>query len=469
MMKMQTRGLVDLVIQGGKVVTPAGTSKQWVAVNDGTIVAMGLDESPPPEAKKTIDATGKYVLPGVIDNEHHPNVNPPEDMVRSETRASIAAGVTTVGIEYTSTVFARPPKPFPKPEEVSNFMSIMPAVKELETGKHIWTDYFFTPWMTNDEHAKEIPDLAEKHGVTSFKFYLHNKGGEHIWDMWGVMKYLGVYYHDDGTVYTAMRNVAAVGAVPYGMTDCLNFGNPEVPEAFNDFVQSVKGLADAATKISLKDDGKSAVPFVSGNVSFYNESVSGKQVDPSPVIACVGYLEDYSKAITMKIKEKGSSLFLVGERKDELGGSVYYELNDEIGANVPEIDFKKQKNMIYAVIDCIDRGLLLSCHDISDGGLLVTLAEMILGGEADGQIGAEIKLTSGLRADKALFSESSGFVFEVNDKNIEDVRNIFEKYDLELIELGKTTDNKKLVIDKVNLKIEDMKKAWTSGLIEALE
>jgi len=264
-------------------------------------------------------------------------------------------------------------------------------------------------------------------------------------------------------------------AIPYGMTDCLNFGNPEVPEAFNDFVESVKGIADAATKICWKGDGKSPVPFVSGNVSFYNESVKGKQIDPSPIISCVGYIEDYTNAITMKLKRIGSYLFLVGERKDELGGSAYYEVNDQIGANLPKIDFEKEKNMIYTIIDCIEDGLLLSCHDISDGGMLTTISEMILGGEADGRIGAEINLDfSNLRADKILFSESSGFIFEVDERDINEVKDIFEKCNLKIIELGKTIGDDSLKISKNNkemikLKIDELRKAWTTGVVEAMK
>ncbi|MBU1004850.1 MAG: phosphoribosylformylglycinamidine synthase, partial [Nanoarchaeota archaeon] len=242
----------------------------------------------------------------------------------------------------------------------------------------------------------------------------------------------------------------------------------------NDFVESVKGIADAANKLCWKGDGKSPVAFVSGNVSFYNESIAGKQIDPSPVIACMGYMEDYTKAVTMKIKEKNSSLFLAGERKDELGGSVYYELHKENGLNVPKIEFEKEKNTIYAVIDCIDNGLFLSCHDISDGGLLTTVSEMILGGEADGKIGAEVSLDfSGLRNDKILFSESSGFVFEVNDKNIENVNNIFERHGVKIVKIGKTVENKSLIVQKgsdvlVKLEIDELKKAWTTGVARAM-
>jgi phosphoribosylformylglycinamidine synthase II len=275
-------------------------------------------------------------------------------------------------------------------------------------------------------------------------------------------------------VAESMRNVAAIGATPIGMTDCLNFGNPEVPEAFNDFFESVRGIADAARGICWKGDKTSAVPFVSGNVSFYNESVTGKQVDPSPIIACVGVIEDYTKAINMQLREAQNSIFLVGERKDELGGSVYYDLHNENGMNIPKVDFENEKSMIYAIIDCVEKGLLLSCHDISDGGMLGAISEMILGGGASGQIGADIGLDfSELRADKILFSESSGFVFEVKEGNIDNIVSIFDKYNLAIHKIGKTTGNKSLIINNKNKKIielpiEELKKAWTNGLSEAM-
>ena len=279
-------------------------------------------------------------------------------------------------------------------------------------------------------------------------------------------------------VAEAMRNVAAVGAVPYGMTDCLNFGNPEKPEQFNDFIESVRGIADAAKNLFLKGT-KKPVPFVSGNVSFYNESVSGKAIDPSAIIACVGNLKDYTKTITMKIKEKDSAMILLGPRKDELGGSVYYSINKELGKNVPKIDYKLERGMIYSVTDMIDKKLLLSCHDISDGGLITAISEMILGGEADGKIGAEIdinQLKTG--ADKVLFSESSGFLFETSQKNISKIKPILKKYQLkenkDYFVIGKTINDNKLIINKenkkiINLKIDELKKAWTTGFVEAMK
>jgi len=274
-------------------------------------------------------------------------------------------------------------------------------------------------------------------------------------------------------VAESMRNVAAVGAVPAALTDCLNYGNPEKPEQFFEFVEGVKGIKAAAENLYLKRT-KNPVPIVSGNVSFYNESTNGKAIAPSAIIACIGVMKNYETAINMKIKKANTNLFLVGNRKDELGGSVYYELNNMLGLNVPDIDFKQHRNMVYAVIDCIENYLFLSCHDISDGGMFTTIAEMILGGNADGKIGAEIKFNYPyLRNDKLLFSESPGFVFEVEDKNVKKVQSIFNNYNLNIHNLGKTTNKSSLKIinsgkNIIDLSIEKMKKAWTTGFVEAL-
>jgi len=176
----------------------------------------------------------------------------------------------------------------------------------------------------------------------------------------------------------------------------------------------------------------------------------------------------------MKLKKENSTLFLVGERKDELGGSIYYDINNEIGAVIPIIDFERERNMIYSVVDAISAGLLLSCHDISDGGLATTISEMILGGDADGEIGAEINLDfANLRNDKTLFSETSGFVFEAEEKNVQRLHNLFKFYKLNLVNLGKTTGNNLVVKNKnkkiIDLPILKLKEAWTRGFVEALE
>jgi len=215
---------------------------------------------------------------------------------------------------------------------------------------------------------------------------------------------------------------------------------------------------------------------VSGNVSFYNHSTTGKSVDPSPIIACVGVMKDYTKAITMSFKKADSSIFILGKRKHELGGSVYYETSNELGKNIPKTDFDLETKMIHSVIKMIDNGLLLSCHDISDGGMITAIAEMAITGDKGVEI--DIAKLGELRKDKLLFSETSGFVFEVEKKNKEKVEKILKEFGLEknkaFFEIGKTTDNKKIIInhnDKkiINTELKELSNAWKTGLDEAMK
>ncbi|MDD2754989.1 MAG: phosphoribosylformylglycinamidine synthase subunit PurL [Methanothrix sp.] len=277
----------------------------------------------------------------------------------------------------------------------------------------------------------------------------------------------------------AMRNVAAIGAVPSTLTDCLNYGNPEKPEAFWEFREGVKGLAESCNKLYLKgyEDQQQPVPIVSGNVSFYNESPDGS-VDPSPVVACVGIMKDFSKAITMDLKKAGDKLFLIGPRFDELGGSEYYQtILGVTGANVPIVRFDLERNMIYAVIDAIDEGLLAAAHDISNGGLAASLCEMALTRPA--RFGFELDLDrvqSGdncMRSDKLLFSESSGFVLEAKAGSEPRLIELLRRYDLESMQIGKVTSKRRIVMSRAgeclaDLDLDEARNAWMSGLVEAM-
>jgi phosphoribosylformylglycinamidine synthase len=277
----------------------------------------------------------------------------------------------------------------------------------------------------------------------------------------------------------AMRNVAAIGAVPSTLTDCLNYGNPEKPEAFWEFREGVKGLAESCNKLYLKgyEDQQQPIPIVSGNVSFYNESPDGS-VDPSPVVACVGIMKDFSKAITMDLKKAGDKLFLIGPRFDELGGSEYYQtILGVTGANVPIVRFDLERNMIYAVIDAIDEGLLAAAHDISNGGLAASLCEMALTRPA--RFGFELDLDrvqggdNCQRTDKLLFSESSGFVLEVKAGSESRLIELLRKYDLQPMQIGTVTSKRRIVMSRAgeclaDLDLDEARNAWMSGLVEAM-
>jgi len=284
------------------------------------------------------------------------------------------------------------------------------------------------------------------------------------------------YWAGATAVAESMRNVAAIGAYPATLTDCLNFGNPEKPEAFWEFRECVRGLADAAKALWLKGYENTPVPIVSGNVSFYNESPDGT-VDPSPIIACVGIIDDVRNAVTMNLKKAGNSIYLIGPRFDELGGSEYYRtIYGVTGKNVPIVRFDLERNMIYAVIDSIARKLVVSAHDISNGGLAATAAEMALAGKGD--LGMELSLDSAsaedLSADRLVFSESSGFLLECEAGFEGELETLLKGYGLAIMKLGTVTGSPELLMThkgKTVLRTDLLaaKKAWTGGLAEAMK
>ncbi len=272
------------------------------------------------------------------------------------------------------------------------------------------------------------------------------------------------YWCGVNSVVEAMQNVAAVGATPHAITDCLCFGNPENPHQMWEFVESVRGIADACRAITLKENPNHPTPIIAGNVSFYNESKSGA-IPPSPIVSCLGRIQDVNKTIPMHFQKSDSILLMVGQRKDELGGSVYYSLYNELGTNLPKPDLKEVKNQIFALNNCIEKRLILSCHDIADGGVASAVAEMTFGNE----IGCDVKIINDLRTDTILFSETGGFILELSMNNMEAVQSIFSHHGIELIKVGSTNDSRAMVFNSVvKLSVKHAKDAWTNGLREKL-
>ena len=252
-------------------------------------------------------------------------------------------------------------------------------------------------------------------------------------------------------VCEAARNVASVGGVPATVTDCLNYGNPEVEEVFWEFSEGVRGIGDACRGIGHLSHEGSPLPVVSGNVSFYNQNESGKSVPPSPVICCVGVVDDYSKSRSMQFKEEGSTLYLVGEILDELGGSEYYRaLYGTLGANVPKADFLRERRQIRAIIDMHELGWVRSCHDVSQGGFLTALAEMALGGRGDGRLGFTLDLDGldrlALPAAKVLFSETGAFIVELPAGIEREVLAVCTRNRVPLFRLGELTARPRIEI-----------------------
>jgi phosphoribosylformylglycinamidine synthase len=217
-------------------------------------------------------------------------------------------------------------------------------------------------------------------------------------------------------VVESARNVAAVGAQPIGLTDCLNYGNPEDPVAYRQLSDGIDGLAEAANALQL-NEADEPLPFVSGNVSLYNESSAGRAIAPSAIVACIGRVDDVGRVVTMKLTGGDRRLLMLGPRTAALGGSVLADTLHAHPVDLPAIDYVEANASIGAVVEAIRKGMVTAAHDISDGGLLACVAEMCMGGDADGTIGA--RLTSpnvwapDVPAAAALFGETGGFVVEV--------------------------------------------------------
>jgi len=267
-----------------------------------------------------------------------------------------------------------------------------------------------------------------------------------------------------------MRNVAAIGATPWAVTDCLNFGNPEKPEQMWELVESIRGLKDAFEGVGHLDFPGSPLPVVSGNVSLYNES-KNSSVAASPVIGTLGRIDNVDKAITTQVKAAGSTLYLIGERKNECGGSEYYRQLGHLGANLPKPDFATVRAELQVMIASVDQGLALSSHDISDGGFIVALAEMMAGGRGEGQLGLSVDLTllsPALRTDQKCFSETGGFVLEIAAGQESAFETLCTSHELVPFKLGTVTPALDFILTNhaqtLHLPLAQVVDTWLNGL-----
>jgi phosphoribosylformylglycinamidine synthase II len=255
------------------------------------------------------------------------------------------------------------------------------------------------------------------------------------------------------------RNLVAVGARPHSFSNCLNFGNPEKPDRLGAFRETVRGLGEVASVLGL--------PTPSGNVSFYNET-SFAPVKPTPVLLGVGLVDDFSKSVSTDFKQEGSSVFLIGETKKEMGGSEYYKSREAYSPDVPVVDVDILKRSMDAILSSINDGLILSCHDVSHGGLAVAIVEMCLGGD----IGARVDLSSiqDLRSDYKLFSESNTrWLVEVSPDNEDKLMANFDG--LQIARIGDVTGDKISFSDDgmfVEITLNDARNAWTNTLYDLM-
>ena len=209
-------------------------------------------------------------------------------------------------------------------------------------------------------------------------------------------------------VAESARNVVCTGAKPVAVTNCLNFGNPYKPEVYWQFSEAIAGMGDACRKLET--------PVTGGNVSFYNES-EALQVYPTPVIGMLGVIDSTRHITPSGFQSAGDPVYLVGETGAEIGGSEYLKcIHGKVAGLPPNLDLDIEKRTQNTVLNAIRSGLIRSAHDIADGGLVIALAECcVIGNEP---VGLKVKITSELRPDFLLFSESqSRFIVSATPGN----------------------------------------------------
>jgi phosphoribosylformylglycinamidine synthase len=200
-------------------------------------------------------------------------------------------------------------------------------------------------------------------------------------------------------VAEAARNITCAGGEPVAITNCLNFGNPYVPEVYWQFVSAIKGMSEACTKFQT--------PVTGGNVSFYNQSSDEGPVFPTPTIGMLGVLDDKNTLMTANFKAEGDLIYLIGESQNDIASSQYLASFHNITvAPAPYFDLEKEYDMHQVVKQLIKEQLIQSAHDVADGGLYIALLESAM----PNSFGFEIESEADIRKDAFLFGEAQGRV-----------------------------------------------------------
>ncbi len=273
--------------------------------------------------------------------------------------------------------------------------------------------------------------------------------------------YLDPYVGGVLAVAEAARNLSCVGARPIGLTDCLNFGSPENPGVMWQFARVIQGMRDAC--IALK------IPVVSGNVSFYNET-DGVPIYPTPTIGMVGLLPEVERVVTPWFKAAGDIVVLLGRTREELGGSEYLKvIHHVVKGTPPWIDLKLEHAIQNCCVDAIDRGIVRSAHDISDGGLAVALAECCMSGP-DKPLGVRIEMREMIRGDALLFSESqSRIIVSLQEKDLGQLQEIASGHGVPLQVIGAVGGSRLSIQPILQLPIDELRSIWSSALSDRLQ
>ena len=255
-------------------------------------------------------------------------------------------------------------------------------------------------------------------------------------------------------VCESWRNLISVGATPIAITNCLNFGNPEKEKNMGEFVECVSGISEAAKYLNF--------PVVSGNVSFYNET-KDTGIKPTPSIGGIGLLKNYKNMLTMSLKKEENLLLVIGKTEGHLDQSIFSRivLLEKKGPP-PEVNLFNEKNNGETILKLSNQNLIVSCHDISVGGILTALSKMCIKGNKGVKINSQLKL---LNKFNYFFAEDQGrYIIEIEKNNLNKVKKILEENSVHFDELGIVTNENLEFKDELNISINDLSKSYKTWL-----
>jgi phosphoribosylformylglycinamidine synthase len=335
---------------------------------------------------------------------------------------------------------------------------VMPAIEEPEA---ILLDLIASPnlrsrrpiYRTYDHQVQDNTVTGPGFDAALLRVPGTNKGLALTTD--GNPRYVALdpYEGTKAAVAEAARNIVCTGARPIAVTNCLNFGNPERPLIFGQLQESVRGLADGCRALEL--------PVVSGNVSLYNET-SERNIPPTPVVGMVGLLDDLSLRCPAGFQEDGDIVFLLGETREELAGSEYLRLlGAPLEGRPPTVSFEAERRLQAAMLDSIGRGVLRCAHDVSDGGLLIALAESALYGgrglRCPGIVGP-------VSREAAYFGESQGrIVVSVAPRRVPELQKLMTKHHVPLQTIGVVGGEDLQVGSDIRISLETLRQAWETA------
>jgi phosphoribosylformylglycinamidine synthase II len=252
----------------------------------------------------------------------------------------------------------------------------------------------------------------------------------------------------------AARNVACAGARPVGITNCLNYGNPERPEIMWQFIRGVEGLRDAALALGA--------PVVSGNVSFYNET-EGAAIPPTPTIAMVGLLADVSKHVKALFQHPGDAIVLLRTAPPALAASEYEALFGTDGGALTPVDLRREAALVEGLVAGAEQGLIRSAHDVSEGGLAVAIAEACFG--MNGSMGAEIDLGCGADAVELFGEGASTVVISANGGAAAALARNFESRGVECRVIGRVGAEPRLrIAGAIDEDVRELKRIYEAAI-----